>query len=92
MKTRWLSSVVFIFFLGSGLSSAWADDDDHRQFPKNATFTTLITTPRQIEGLTGDNHRNLYTGYGRLGRASVSHLANQSKQACPNSGGLCCAG
>ena len=33
-----------------------------RHFPKNATFTTLITTPRPLEGLTGDNHRNLYTG------------------------------
>ena len=65
MKTRWLSSMVFIFVifvLGSGLFAAWEDDDDERQFPKNATFTTLITTPRPIEGLTGDNHRNLYTG------------------------------
>jgi sugar lactone lactonase YvrE len=43
-----------------GGSSAWGDDDDKAQFPKNATFTTLITTPRAIEGLTGDNHGNLY--------------------------------
>jgi sugar lactone lactonase YvrE len=62
MKTRWLSSMVVIFILSSGLSSVWGDDDDKRQFPNNATFTTLITTPRPIEGLTGDNHRNLYTG------------------------------
>jgi SMP-30/Gluconolactonase/LRE-like region len=63
MKTRWLTSMAFIFVifvLGSGLSSVWADDD--RQFPKDSTFTTLITTPRPIEGLTGDNERNLYTG------------------------------
>ena len=44
-----------------GGSSAWGDDDDKLPFPKNATVTTLITTPRLIEGLTGDNHRNLYT-------------------------------
>jgi sugar lactone lactonase YvrE len=62
METRWIRFMVFIFVLGSGLSSAGADSDDHRQFPNNATFTTLITTPRPIEGLTGDNHRNLYTG------------------------------
>jgi len=62
MKTRWLSSMVVIFILSSGLSSVWGDDDDKRQFPNSATFTTLITTPRPIEGLTGDNHRNLYTG------------------------------
>ncbi len=65
MKAKWLSTVVFIFVtfvLGSVLFAAWADDDDERQFPKNSTFTTLITTPRPLEGLTGDNQRNLYTG------------------------------
>src|SRR5215472_4164320 len=31
-------------------------------FPQPATFTTLITTPRAIEGLTGDNNENLYLG------------------------------
>ena len=62
METRWIRFMVFIFVLGSFLSSAGADSDDKRQFPTSATFTTLITTPRPIEGLTGDNHRNLYTG------------------------------
>jgi sugar lactone lactonase YvrE len=74
MKSRWIGLIVFlsfttIFFLLAlksvpqlGNPSAWGDDDDKPQFPKNATFTTLITTPRAIEGLTGDNHRNLYTG------------------------------
>lgn len=62
METRWIRFMVFIFVLGSCLSSAGADSDDKRQFPTSATFTTLITTPRPIEGLTGDNHRNLYTG------------------------------
>jgi hypothetical protein len=31
-------------------------------FRQPATFTTLITTPRAIEGLTGDNDENLYVG------------------------------
>ncbi|HEX6439397.1 MAG TPA: SMP-30/gluconolactonase/LRE family protein [Candidatus Binatia bacterium] len=64
MQTRWLSSIMVIFaifVLGSNFSSAWGDDDDGRPFP-NSTFTTLITTPRALEGLTGDNHRNLYSG------------------------------
>ena len=62
MQTRWIRSIVVIFVLGSGLSAVWADDDDERQFPNSATFTTLITTSRPVEGLTGDNQRNLYTG------------------------------
>jgi sugar lactone lactonase YvrE len=74
MKSRWISVVVFLSFTtiffsfapksvpDLGGSSAWGDDDDKPQFPKKATFTTLTTTPRAIEGLTGDNHRNLYTG------------------------------
>jgi streptogramin lyase len=65
MKMRWLTSMVIIFVssvIGAGLFAAREDDDDRRQFPKNATFTTLITTPRPIEGLTGDNQGNLYTG------------------------------
>jgi sugar lactone lactonase YvrE len=64
MRTRWCSSIIVIFVifvLGSDFSLAWADDDDDRQFP-NSTFTSLITTPRALEGLTGDNHRNLYSG------------------------------
>ncbi len=73
MKSRWISLIVFLSFTtlffslpksvpDSGVSPAWGDDDDKLPFPKNATFTTLTTTPRAIEGLTGDNHRNLYTG------------------------------
>src|SRR5215475_6084395 len=77
MKLRWICLVVFLSFtvisfpwpLGSvpdlGGSSAWGDDDDKLPFPKNATVTTLITTPRRVNRLTGDNHRNLYTiGFG----------------------------
>ena len=51
----------YLSFPDLGGSSAWGDEDDKLPFPKNATVTTLITTPRLIEGLTGDNHRNLYT-------------------------------
>ncbi len=74
MKSRWIGLLVLLSFITISFSvasrfvpglagpSAWGDDDDTPQFPKNATFTTLITTPRALEGLTGDNHRNLYTG------------------------------
>jgi sugar lactone lactonase YvrE len=74
MKPRWIGlilvlSLTTIFFSFApksvsdlGGSPAWGDDDDTLPFPKNATFTTLITTPRPIEGLTGDNYRNLYVG------------------------------
>lgn len=34
---------------------------DAPPFPENASFTTLITTPLAIEGLTGDAAGNLYT-------------------------------
>jgi sugar lactone lactonase YvrE len=74
MKSRWISIILFLSFTAVFFSfapksvsnlagpSAWGDDDDRPQFPKNATFTTLILTPRAIEGLTGDNGHNLYTG------------------------------
>src|SRR5262249_26996354 len=38
---------------------AWADDGPG--LPRDATFSTLITTPLVIEGLTGDDQGNLYT-------------------------------
>src|SRR5262245_18457487 len=71
MKSRWISLIVFLSFTtllfllapksppNLGGSSAWGDEDT-LPFPKDASLTTLITTPRAIEGLTGDNHRNLY--------------------------------
>src|SRR5262249_3011011 len=73
MKSRWISLIIFLSFTivffslapkslpDLQSSSAWGDVDT-LPFPKDATFTTLITTPRAIEGLTGDNFRNLYTG------------------------------
>jgi sugar lactone lactonase YvrE len=41
-------------------STALAAHDGHS--PKGPTFSTLITTSEQIEGLTGDNRGNLYVG------------------------------
>ena len=61
MKARCLISLVFALVLSLAWLPVWSDDDE-QQFPQNVTFTTLITTPRAIEGLTGDNHRNLYVG------------------------------
>ena len=72
MKSRWIGLLVslsfpaIVFSLAATSfpdlagSTAWAADDK-LSFPTNATFTTLITTPRSIEGLTGDNQSNLYT-------------------------------
>ena len=74
MKSQWTGLLVLLSFTNVvfsltatpfpelTVSSAWGDDDHRQPFPKNATVTTLITTPRSIEGLTGDNHDNLYTG------------------------------
>jgi len=51
-----LSSLLFL------CPSAWSDGAHHdARFPQNASFTTLITTPYAIEGLTGDVYGNLYT-------------------------------
>ena len=73
MKSRWIGLLVFLSFTAIffslaatsfpdfGGSSAWGDDDDKLPFPKNASFTTLITTPGRVPRLTGDNHGNLYT-------------------------------
>lgn len=75
MKSRWIGLAVSLLSIGIffslapidksipdlGGSLAWGDDDHRLPFPKNASFTTLVTTPRQITMLTGDNHGNLYT-------------------------------
>ena len=81
MKSRWIRLIVFLSFTtllfslapkslpNLGGSSAWGDED-RLPFPKDATFTTLTTTPLAIEGLTGDRAGNLYTA----GRATVPEL------------------
>jgi sugar lactone lactonase YvrE len=58
MTSRWLTSLL-VFLVADLGSSALAGPP---QFPQNPTFTTLVTTPRAIEGLTGDGVNSLYTG------------------------------
>jgi sugar lactone lactonase YvrE len=63
MKVNWFACTV-VLLIGFAFSTVLADDDkdDANKFPQNATFTTLITLPRAVEGLTGDNTGNLYIG------------------------------
>lgn len=61
MKPASLAAVICAFSVAPAIA------DHPRQFPGDATFTTLITTPLAIEGLTGDRRGNLYT----TGRAPV---------------------
>jgi sugar lactone lactonase YvrE len=62
--------VVLSVLLSAPVSLPSAAEDGDR-FPQGATFTTLITTPLNIEGMTGDNQGNLYTP----GRALVAGAA-----------------
>ena len=58
MNARRLLLALLVLFSTVGSAAAWADD--RHPFPKGATFSTLITTPLPIEGMTGDNRGNLY--------------------------------
>jgi sugar lactone lactonase YvrE len=58
MKVSWFATLLFPLTMGLG-SPAVAGPPEFRQ---NATFTTLVTIPRAIEGLTGNGISNLYTG------------------------------
>ncbi len=60
MRITCLISMLFVFALCFVSEHAWADPPP--QFPQNATFTTLVTLTRAVEGLTGDGVNNLYTG------------------------------
>ena len=53
-------SFVALSLLASSVIAFPASADGGGPFPKAPTFSTLITTPLQIEGLTNDNHGNLY--------------------------------
>ena len=73
-------------------------DDDHRPhlLPHAATFSTLITTPLAIEGLTGDGAGNLYTtGRAAAGtpcpvwRIPAAQPALMPVGSIPNSSGAC---
>ncbi len=59
MRKKGFVSIFCAFILCLTHVFVWAEPS---QFPDNSTFTTLITTPRAIEGLTGDGSGNLYTG------------------------------
>jgi hypothetical protein len=59
MKGQWFSVLIAAVAIGSGGSAVWGYDPP--PFSHTATFATLITTPRTIEGLTGDQAGNLYT-------------------------------
>ena len=60
MKRKRLVSLLYAVIFCYVAASASADPPP--QFPQNATFTTLITLPRAVEGLTGDGVNNLYIG------------------------------
>ncbi len=55
---RWILAAL-MWTMGVGATPAWADEGG--QLPRHAGFTTLVTTPLAIEGLTGDRNGNLYT-------------------------------
>ena len=60
MNAKGLNALLIALVICFGWSIAWSAQPNP-PFPANATFTTLITTPLVIEGLTGDNSGNLYT-------------------------------
>ena len=53
-------SLIALSLFVSLLVAVPALADDGGSFPNNPTFSTLITTPLPIEGMTGDNRGNLY--------------------------------
>ena len=61
MDAKVSSALLVVFVLALGWSAAWSGQAPKPRYPQNATFTTLITTPLAIEGLTGDESGNLYT-------------------------------
>jgi sugar lactone lactonase YvrE len=53
-------SLIALSLLVSPLVAVPALADDGGPFPKHPTFSTLVTTPLPIEGMTGDHRGNLY--------------------------------
>jgi sugar lactone lactonase YvrE len=53
-------SLIALSLLVSPLVAVPALADDEHHVPKEVTFSTLITTPLVIEGMTNDNRGNLY--------------------------------
>ena len=58
MIAKVANALLIAFVSTFGWSAVWSAQ---APYPANATFTTLITTPFAIEGLTGDKSGNLYT-------------------------------
>jgi sugar lactone lactonase YvrE len=66
MDARNIVIALSLVFSAQVSMPAWAGDGN--PFPEGVTFTTLVKTPRNIEGMTGDNQGNLYVP----GRALVA--------------------
>src|SRR2546428_342205 len=64
MKAAFVLLSISLFVVPLG----WAHDDHGARLPRNPTFSTLVLTTLQIEGLTGDDAGNLYT----TGRGAAS--------------------
>ena len=84
MKRKYAVSLFAAFVFSLTSVFAWADPPT--QFPRHATFTTLVTLPRAIEGLTGDGVRNLYTGGSGTAACPIwqINLHNQSVKVVGN--------
>lgn len=65
MNSKSVFGLISVFLASVATASLIASD-----FPQGPTFSTLITTPFAIEGLTGDATGNLYT----TGRATAPDL------------------
>lgn len=59
MNTRIIRIAFSLLFLSALSTPAWSEDGN--AFPQEATFTTLVKTTLNIEGLTGDDRGTLYT-------------------------------
>ncbi len=56
------SCFLFSVLLGlQSIATAWAEEGEEHHSLRNASFTTLVTTPLVIEGLAGDRDGNLYS-------------------------------
>jgi streptogramin lyase len=70
MNVKRLNALLVALVICLGWSIAWSAQPQP-EYPTDASFKTLITTPLAIEGLTGDKLGNLYT-VGRNAGAGVS--------------------
>lgn len=60
--TRFITSNLIISLgLAFGISLSGATVADDRGLPQDLSFSTLVTTPLAVEGLTGDESGNVYT-------------------------------